>query len=425
MSASKKRNFGTVEKTFRALLREIVVPICMALIVIQFVIQAFKIPTGSMQDSLLIGDFLLGLKFVYGAPVPFSNKKLPALTEPEPGDVLIFRYPGEPEYPEYNPERYNFVANLFLFGNLYWDKNPKKGQGHMVWHAPKDFIKRCVAKSGQTIKVKNKSLYINGEESPLPPHGKFMSNRRYAPMRDSLDFHLPAPGTTYRFDTLGLTQAAWIRSLALQENPDSKVSLHLDLYIDSSLSNYEVLPELFLPYNEASNNILGMMGLKGAVSMKWSTPTFRAESVPFQAIQNVAKTGFIRGQDLRHFFGGKQQSYHYFFGHFLDMLKYTITDYARFQGKQVNIVPSLIIDGKKMNEYTTKKKCYFMMGDNRDNSSDSRFWGLLSENNVKAKAYIIYLSLENEDDAVKLYNPITWVFFPLRVRWSRVGKLIE
>jgi len=95
--------------------KEIIVPILLALIVIQFVIQAFKIPTGSMRESLLIGDFLLGLKFIYGAPIPFSYKKLPALTEPNPGDVLIFKYPGDPEYPENNSERYKFLANLFLF----------------------------------------------------------------------------------------------------------------------------------------------------------------------------------------------------------------------------------------------------------------------------------------------------------------------
>ena len=55
----------------RGFAKEIVIPILLALVVIQFVIQAFKIPSASMEDSLLIGDFLLGLKFVYGSPIPF------------------------------------------------------------------------------------------------------------------------------------------------------------------------------------------------------------------------------------------------------------------------------------------------------------------------------------------------------------------
>ncbi|HLP43542.1 MAG TPA: S26 family signal peptidase, partial [Fibrobacteria bacterium] len=103
----------------RAFTKEIMVPIALALIVIQFVIQAFKIPSASMEDSLLIGDFLLGLKFVYGSPIPFTENKLPGLADPKPGDVLIFKYPGDPLYPEGNRGRYRFLANLFLFGNLY------------------------------------------------------------------------------------------------------------------------------------------------------------------------------------------------------------------------------------------------------------------------------------------------------------------
>jgi len=67
--------------------------LAMALVAIVYVIQAFKIPSGSMEDSLLVGDFLLGLKFIYGAPVlPFMYTKFPGVTNPKPGDVIIFKY---------------------------------------------------------------------------------------------------------------------------------------------------------------------------------------------------------------------------------------------------------------------------------------------------------------------------------------------
>ena len=81
-------------------LREMGSALIMALIAIVYVIQAFKIPTGSMENSLLVGDFLLGLKFMYGAPIlPFShelgiNQRFPAVTDPKTGDVIIFKYPG-------------------------------------------------------------------------------------------------------------------------------------------------------------------------------------------------------------------------------------------------------------------------------------------------------------------------------------------
>jgi signal peptidase I len=66
-----------------------------------------------------------------------------------------------------------------------------------------------------------------------------------------------------------------------------------------------------------------------------------------------------------------------------------------------------------------------MMGDNRDNSSDSRYWGLLSKEFVKAKAFIIYFSFENADDAFQFSNPFSWLTIPGKIRWSRIGKLID
>ena len=121
-----------VKKFLSTFTREIIVPIALALVVIQYVIQAFQIPSGSMEDSLHTGDFLLGLKFTYGSPIPFTNQKFPGYAEPKPGDVVIFRYPGEPEYPDNNPARYTHLFNALMFGNVYWDHEPEEGQPHLV-----------------------------------------------------------------------------------------------------------------------------------------------------------------------------------------------------------------------------------------------------------------------------------------------------
>ena len=110
--------------------REMVSALLMAFIAIVYVIQAFRIPTGSMENSLLVGDFLLGLKFMYGAPVlPFVYTKFPGITDPKPGDIVIFKYPGADS---------------------------------------KDYIKRCVGLPGDTVELKNDILYVNDEPVEEP-----------------------------------------------------------------------------------------------------------------------------------------------------------------------------------------------------------------------------------------------------------------
>ena len=207
-----------------------------AMILRIFVIQAFRIPTGSMEDTLLVGDFLLVNKFIYGVrtpdKIPFVNIKipwvrLPALQKPERGDVVVFKYPENPD---------------------------------------QDYIKRCVAVGGDTLQIKDKKLYVNGELVPDPPKSKF------SPV------HYP-PG------------------------------------------QYE-------------------SGIKPPRS-----------------------------------------------------------------GNRDHYGPIVVPDGH-----------YFMMGDNRDNSLDSRYWGFLPEENVVGEAIIIYFSWDKKAKFYQLFEMI---------RWSRIGDIIR
>jgi signal peptidase I len=432
------RNLKGAGKTFA---KEILIPILLALVVIQFVIQAFKIPSASMEDSLLVGDFLLGLKFVYGSPVPFTHAKLPGLSDPKPGDVLIFKYPGDPEYPEGNKARYRFLANLFLFGNLYWDTQPQPGEHRLVWYMPKDFIKRCVAQSGQTITVSGAKVLIDGSEFVLPRKGKYAEDRGVDPLRDSLVFHLPAPGETVDLDTLPLKQAVWIRSLAYQENPGSDVQLHLDLIKDSVVDNgYSLTYINGNPLNQTHTAVYALLNLPFERAMENGGMYLHAKDIPFKTVQDVARYGFVRTNDLPAFLtydprdseavkanhaGRRVENNEYFLGNYLDFINQNVIGQGNAAGHDYHIKASLIVDGRKTTRYTVKKKCYFMMGDNRDRSSDSRYWGLLSKDFVKAKAFIIYFSFENQDEGFRFSNPFTWTSIPMKIRWTRVGKLID
>ncbi|MCB2229260.1 signal peptidase I [bacterium] len=116
-------------------IKQILIAVVLALIIKTSIVEAYKIPTASMEDTLLVGDFLLANKFVYGAQVPLTSWKLPAISEPERGDVVIFIFPGD---------------------------------------GVTKYIKRCVGIPGDTIQIKDKVLYVNGKEFPNPPLSKFV-----------------------------------------------------------------------------------------------------------------------------------------------------------------------------------------------------------------------------------------------------------
>ena len=115
----------------------IVIAFVLAMLIRSFIMAPFKIPSGSMEDTLLVGDQLMALKFVYGIRIPFANKFLVRYRDPKPGEVIVFKYPKDPS---------------------------------------KDFIKRCIAVGGQTIEIRDKEVYVDGVRQELPEHSKFIDN---------------------------------------------------------------------------------------------------------------------------------------------------------------------------------------------------------------------------------------------------------
>ena len=138
-------NRGEKNGKKKGLLREyadiIVMAVLLAFFVRTFFVQAFKIPSESMENTLLVGDFLFANKFVYGAKLPFLEVRLPAVRSPRPGDIIIFKFPGD-----------------------------KKT----------DYIKRCVAVEGQMVELRGRKLYIDGVEQD-EKYAKYHHGSRYGP----------------------------------------------------------------------------------------------------------------------------------------------------------------------------------------------------------------------------------------------------
>jgi signal peptidase I len=107
----------------------IVIAVVLALVIRTFIVQAFKIPSGSMEPTLLIGDHILVNKFIYGITIPFTEKKILQFKKPQRGDVIVFIFPEDPS---------------------------------------KDFIKRVIAVEGDQLAIRDKKVFINGQPASDP-----------------------------------------------------------------------------------------------------------------------------------------------------------------------------------------------------------------------------------------------------------------
>ncbi len=141
------------EKKSKSSLREnieaIIIAIVIAMFIRTFIIQAFKIPSGSMLETLQIGDQILVNKFIYGVKIPFTNgKTLIPVKNPEKGDIVVFKYPEDPS---------------------------------------KDFIKRVIATGGDTLEIINKKLYVNDNLLEGEKYAVYKSNRMLPPNVSSRD----------------------------------------------------------------------------------------------------------------------------------------------------------------------------------------------------------------------------------------------
>lgn len=105
------------------------IALLLALVIRTYVVQAFKIPSGSMLQTLLVGDHILVNKFIYGTKIPFSDKRILILTKPRSGDIIVFKFPEDPS---------------------------------------RDFIKRVIAVEGDMIESRDKKILVNGKSINEP-----------------------------------------------------------------------------------------------------------------------------------------------------------------------------------------------------------------------------------------------------------------
>ncbi|MCP4460459.1 MAG: signal peptidase I [Cytophagales bacterium] len=321
--------------------------------------EAYVIPTSSMESNLLVGDFLFVSKAEYGPRTPktplqlplthakiwgtdmpsylsfiqLPHLRLPSFGKVERNDVVVFNYPVD--------DHYNSNGSVY---------HPMDLKTH--------YIKRCVAIPGDIIEVKSGQVYINGELGKNPEIIQF----------------------SYRID--------------------SKQQLPERFFDDHKIREHQ------------SN---------GAISMVQMTPETAKIIEGFDFIQAVTKMESTQGStDPGIFPNGQYFSWSRdFFGPLeipyrgmkltldeLSLAKYgsTISNYEGWDSVEID-VDKLKIDGELVTEYTFNRDYYFMMGDNRHNSADSRYWGFVPEDYIVGEASFIWMSFETNASG---FNKIRW-----------------
>ena len=381
--------------------------------------EPFQIPTSSMENSLLVGDFLFVSKIHYGArttktplQIPLTHQniwgtdstrsyldwiqlpqfRLPGFSDIERNDVIVFNYPAEEQHPS------DLRTN---------------------------YIKRCVAIAGDELEIKDRVVYVNGNAMEFPEQSqhKYMvitsdliSKDTFYELGIPIDLQTgavsPSPYNIYpsryhqsmeeeMYNLIengnfvfegtdkykGQDVYAYIMDLSQQEIAKLKKYPKLFLDVFESLD----APATLFPLNK---DYLNWNIAKTGVDVSdfdWKLDNFGPLKVPNEGWkmpvtpENLALYG-----------------------------KY-IKDYEGNENVEVSD-GKLILDGNELSEYVFKQNYYFMMGDNRHSSADSRFWGFVPEDHIVGKATLVFMSIDPDFNKGGIFS---------RMRWDRAFTVIE
>jgi len=335
-------------------------------------VQAFVIPTPSMENSLLVGDFLFVSKFHYGPQTPRTPLQVP-LTHQKFWGTDIPSYLPWIQLPTYRFPGISKVKN----GDVVVFNVPAREENDGIDYPvdlKNNYVKRCVAIAGDRLEIRDRQVFINGEPLANPRNMKFsylvtandeIHKRNLARLGVDQD--------DYYF--LGRTQenkAVYKMFLTNEQVSEARTVPYILSVADDYTTHDGPNPRIF----------------PSAWATQWNEDNYGPLVVPGKGM-----TIMINDSTLA---------------------CYGTTIKLYEPNKTVEITEGkLMVDGKAVGEYTFHQDYYFMMGDNRHNSRDSRFWGFVPEDHIVGKPLFIWLSVDEEADLLH------------KVRWNRLFNLIE
>ncbi len=358
MSQTKKTKSAT-----REWLDALVFAVVAASLIRWLLLEPFTIPTASMEKSLLVGDFLFVSKMHYGTripktvlQVPLTHQKIWGTELPSYSDAIqlpYYRLPGFSDVERNDVVVFNYPVEFQFPSDL-----------------KTNYIKRAVGIPGDIIEVKQGELIVNGEPSPKPEE-----------MQYSYDLISNRPLTVDFFADYGI-------------NPESFMAFtngagYLVFGTDQMMERLKSSPVVVsITKRIESPGVNDKRIFPNDSNYGWNADNFGPLQVPAKGwtIEMTADNVLRYG---------------------LAIEKYEGHDQVEIQNGE------LFIDGKKADSYTFKQDYYFMMGDNRHDSLDSRFWGFVPEDHIVGKAWFLWLSLDKYES---MFN---------KIRWSRFFKGID
>jgi signal peptidase I len=362
----KKKEKSEIKSWFNAILFAVVA----ATILRTFLIEAYTIPTSSMEKSLLIGDFLFVSKVSYGPRVPMTPIAFPLVhhtlpfTKKTPAylkwiQLNYYRMKGLGDVERNDCVVFNYPADDALHPERPIDKK-------------ENYIKRCVGIPGDVIEIKNTDLYVNGEPQAISEK-----------MRNQFRYFVKTDGTLFSERTLNKYNI--YEGQILSRNGDYELMLNDEslaaikrftyvkkvekIFIDKGIKVNS--PELIFPED----------------NFNWNLDNFGPIKIPQAGTQVEIDTKNI------------------------ELYRRIIETY---ENNKLEIIDGEIyINDNLASTYTFKMDYYWMMGDNRHNSLDSRYWGFVPEDHVVGKALFIWMSWDKNKKGIN------------KIRWSRLFNAVH